>query len=259
MHLRRVAAELEKIFSGSLETVDESEITYDFQIKSEPAGQRKFALYLNDEKIFEAADSEAFFSLLESRVRITVAEFACGKVFLHAGVVGWKGRAIIIPALSFSGKSALVAELVKRGAEYYSDEYAVLDVRAAVEPFPKWLSLRGIIDPWTQLDCPVESIGGKRGTDTIPVGMILFARFDENKINPKKWQPKKLTAGEGAMELLPHTLPIRNNPKFVLEVLNKLLNRAIIVKTVRGEADVFAETLLGYFDSQTRNINKLQD
>ena len=43
-------------------------------------------------------------------------------------IVTWgRGRAIVIPGRTFSGKSTLVAELVRAGATYYSDEYAVED------------------------------------------------------------------------------------------------------------------------------------
>ncbi|MCY7377328.1 MAG: hypothetical protein LH472_15320 [Pyrinomonadaceae bacterium] len=252
-YLREVYVGLEKIFPNGFEPAAASEIEYQFSIKSN--GSKKdenLEFYLNDEKLFENGSREIFFDLVESRIRITVAEFAVGKVFLHAGVVGWQGKAIIIPATSFSGKTTLVAELVKKGAAYYSDEYAVLDADGNVEPFPKWLSLRGIIDDWTQLDCPVEAIGGIAATGTIPVGLVLIARYDKAKKSPRKWQPRKLSQGAGIMEILPHTLPIRNKPKFVLEVLKKLTNRAIIVKTVRGDAVEFAETLLSYVESQTK-------
>ena len=82
--------------------------------------------------------------------------------------------------------------------------------------------------------------------------MILLAKYKKGKRIPQKWRPKRLKQGVGIMEILPHTIPIRNNPKFVLEVLNKLTNRAIIFKTVRGDAVEFAETLLSYFESQIK-------
>lgn len=249
-YLKEVYAALEKIFPKGLEPSAERETEFQFSIKSKKDGT--FEFYLKAEKLFEHGDRELFFKMLESRIRITIAEFAAGKVFLHAGVVGWKGRAIIIPATSFSGKTTLVAEMVKKGADYYSDEYAVLDADGNVEPFPKWLSLRGIIDDATQMDCSVESIGGRAAVETIPAGLILIAKYKKGRKIPKKWQPKRLKPGEAIMEILPHTIPIRNKPEFVLEVLNKLANRAIIVKTVRGEAPAFAETLLGYFESQTK-------
>ncbi len=178
----------------------------------------------------------------------TVAEFADSKVFLHAGVVGWKNRAIVIPARSWSGKSTLVAELIKKGAVYYSDEYAVLDADGNVHPFPKWISLRPPKPPYTQLDYAVESFGGVAGSEPIQVGLVLITKYRKDKKLPKKWQPRRLSGGRGIMEILPHALPVRNKPKFVLEVLNKLTTRAIIVKTVRGEADEFVVALLNYFE-----------
>src|SRR5262245_4147876 len=52
----------------------------------------------------------------ESHVQLTVAEYAPRRIFVHAGVVGWKGRAIVIPGTSFSGKTSLVTELIRAGA-----------------------------------------------------------------------------------------------------------------------------------------------
>jgi hypothetical protein len=245
-YLKKVFQLLNKIFPYGLETVSQKEIEYHFYIKSNE--EKLLELYRNEEKVIEGLrDKKIFFEMAESQIRITVAEFAVGKVFLHAGVIGWKGQAIVIPARSFSGKTTLVAELIKKGALYYSDEYAVLDENGNVYPFPKWLSMRGIIDAYTQLDCSVESFGATAGTDAIPVGMVLIASYNENKKIPKKWNPKVLTPGQGIMEILPHTLPIRNNPEFVLKVLNNLANRAIIVKSIRGDAVEFADTLLNYF------------
>jgi hypothetical protein len=39
--------------------------------------------------------------------RLTVAEFAVGRVFIHAGVIAWKGQAVVMPDRSFYGKTAL--------------------------------------------------------------------------------------------------------------------------------------------------------
>ncbi|MBA4185735.1 MAG: hypothetical protein H0X49_17285 [Acidobacteria bacterium] len=252
LYLKKIYRLLEKTFPGGFEKVREKEIEYRFIIKSNKTEKgERFELFRNDEKVIEDAGGEFFFQMVESEVRLTVAEFAVSKVFLHAGVVAWKNQAIIIPAKSYSGKSTLVAELVKRGAVYYSDEYAVLDAAGNVQPFPKWLSLRGIIDPDTQLECSVESIGGIAGTKTIPVGMVLIAQYKKEKKIPKRWNPRRLSSGQAMMEILPHTVPIRNKPKFVLKVLNNLTSRAIIVKTVRGEAKDFANTLLNYFKIHT--------
>ena len=89
-----------------------------------------------------------------SRIRLTIAEFAVRRVFIHGGPVGWKGKAIVLPARSFEGKTTLVAELVKLGASYLSDEYAVVDETGFVHPFAKPLSIRASEGSLLQTDIP---------------------------------------------------------------------------------------------------------
>ena len=119
-----------------------------------------------------------------------------------------------------------------------------------VQPFTKMLSIRGIIDDYKQLNCPVETLGGVAGSVTVPIGMVLITEFKRNERDERIGVPEILSRGEGIMEILPHTLPLRNNPKFTLEVLNKVASRAIIVRIVRGEAEGFADWLLSYFESK---------
>ena len=79
---------------------------------------------------------------LESDMQRFVAEMAHRRVFVHAGVVGWQGKAIIIPGRTFTGKTTMVAELVRAGATYYSDEYAVFDLQGRVHPYARPLGMR---------------------------------------------------------------------------------------------------------------------
>ena len=236
--LERIAAIL-----PNCEFIETESADFNFQVEHDG---EFYVLLLNGEKVIQAAAAEAMLDYFETNLRITIAEFAPEKVFLHAGVVGWKERAIIIPATSFRGKTTLVAELVRRGAVYYSDEYAVLDADGFVHPFPKMLSMRGIIDDFTQLDLPVSDFNGVAGERPIPVGMVLLTEFSA----AAEWRPERLTAGAGIMEILPHTIPIRLNPEFTLNILNKMASRAIIVKTARGEAKQFAEIILEFFNQE---------
>lgn len=209
---------------------------------------------LSKEEIISESDVlDILLEQMVSRVRITVAEFAVGKVFLHAGVVAVEGKAIVLPGRSFQGKTTLVAELVKIGAVYYSDEYAVLDERGYVYPFPKMLSMRGIIDDYTQLDMPVEEFGGVAGTKPIPVALILITEYKRNAV----WKPRELSSGRGIMEILPHTLPIRNKPEFTLNVLNNVAERAIITKTKRAEANKTARLLISLFEEKLLKFNSI--
>src|SRR4051794_36703591 len=57
----------------------------------------KDSAYKDGETIFTRTKRSDALKLFGSRVRLTVAEFAADLVFVHAGVVQWKRRAIVIP------------------------------------------------------------------------------------------------------------------------------------------------------------------
>lgn len=238
----------------SLEKILPNYLTDNFQLKKEFSPEHNFlyvwnkmgrdSLYKNGKRSLTRISRDSLIAYTASQIRLTVAEFAVERVFVHAGVVSWKNKAILIPAGSFQGKTTLTAELVKCGAVYYSDEYAVLDRNGFVYPFAKPLSLRGIIDEYRQIDRPVESFGGIAGTEKIPVGMILLTQF-----KPKSnWKPKILKPAKGIIETIKHTVPIRHNPQFTIEVLKKVAGCAVFVKSNRGEAVEFAETILNFFE-----------
>ena len=186
------------------------------------------------------------FKYFDSMVRLTVAENAVDRVFVHSGVVGWKGRAVIFPARSFKGKSRIVAELARRGAEYYSDEYAIIGPDGLVHPFPREITLRGIEHEYWETPVDVRELGGKVGTEPIPVGAVILAEFEPDGI----WKPEILTLGNGVMEVMMHAIPLRSNTKFSLKVLNNAFSRAIIAKSSRGEARSAAREILAYLDEK---------
>jgi hypothetical protein len=242
--ITEIEQRIKNLLPNGIKRIPYKNIQHYFWIRKNDEGE--YFMYLSREKITSGFNRENFFNYLESRIRLTVAEYAKDRVFIHAGVVGWKGKAIIIPAKSFQGKTTLVAELTKLGATYYSDEYAVLDENGFVHPFPKTLSIRGTKDKYKQTEFPVEMLGGVKGEMPLTVGMVLLTEFEADA----KWQPKLLTVGLGVMDMLSHTIPIRYNPEFSLKVLNNTLNRAIIVKTKRGEAKHFAIKLLSFFENK---------
>ena len=56
---------------------------------------------------------------LAAHAEFFVAERAPDHLFVHAGVVGWEGRAIVMPGASFAGKTTLVQAWLEAGATYY--------------------------------------------------------------------------------------------------------------------------------------------
>jgi len=207
----------------------------------------KFVLYRNGSERESGRSERNFFNYLNSSLRLEVAEHAVDKVFVHSGVIEHNGKALLLPGTSGSGKSTLTAELVRSGAVYYSDEYAVLNAEGKVEPFARKLSLDsdGSNGP---RNVTAEELGGVAGVGPKPVGMILFTHYDE----AGEWGPEYLSIGTSIMELIPNTLTMRKNPGFALNVLDLAAQRAIILKSPRGDAKTFAQILLDFFDKNTK-------
>ena len=200
----------------------------------------------NGSKSSQTGSKTVLLNFFESKVRLTIAEHAVSRVFLHSGVVGWKGKAILIPGNSYSGKTTLVAELVKGGAVYYSDEYAVLDEFGFVHPFPRPLGMRGTGERHIQTDVSVESLGGVAGEEPLQVGMVLITEYHPDF----GWDPIFLSPGGGVIEMIPHTIPMRFNTAFALDVLNKVASSALVVKSQRHDSKKFAKILLNFFDNR---------
>lgn len=216
---------------------------------SRPGVRRFNLLYENHVRIARVLDLEQVFETLESSLRLYVAETARRRLFVHAGVVGWRGKAIVIPGRSFSGKTTLVAELVRAGATYYSDEYAVFDAKGRVYPFPKPLSIRlsGEIE---QQEVPVEELGGRAGVKPLPVGLVLMSRYRPGA----RWRPRQLSAGVGALELLSNTVAARKEPAKALNTLEQVVSGAPVLKGVRGEASEVARAILENVEEGTKSV-----
>ncbi len=174
-----------------------------------------------------------------THLRAAFAEYSRKKLFVHAGAVGWNGAAIIFPGKSRAGKSTLIAELVKAGASYFSDEFAVLDDKGRVHPFAKPLSLR---DPQTSRQCEtaVESLGGVAAREPLPVAMVVMTQYREGA----RWKPETLSPGEGALEIMAHSIAARRWPALALSVIGTVADQATIIRSERGDARTLAHKIL---------------
>jgi hypothetical protein len=188
-------------------------------------------LYVDAKKLIALPKLDDLLDSFESNLQLYVAEFAPRRVFVHAGVVGWKGKAILIPGRSFSGKSSLVTALIQAGATYYSDEYAVLDEKGLVHSYPRKLSIREN-GSFRGTKYAVEELGGKTGNKPLPVGLVVVSKYKEGA----QFRPREISAGEGVLALLDNTVPARRKPEIVLATLKKAINGARSLKSTRGES-----------------------
>jgi hypothetical protein len=185
-----------------------------------------------------AMDASVALGVLDAKLRMHIALNAPDHVFVHAGVVGVDGRAIVLPGPSFAGKTTLVRALVRAGAEYWSDEYAPLDAGGLVHPYAKPLSVRG--DSAAATPQPVERLGGRAGERPLPVGLIVLTRYRPGA----EWTPYECSAGEGALKLLEQTVPARSRPAQALAAVRCAATGATVLTGDRGEADELAPALI---------------
>ncbi|HXP38565.1 MAG TPA: hypothetical protein VN817_12440 [Solirubrobacteraceae bacterium] len=193
----------------------------------------------DERSIAGAVDLRLALGILDAELRMYIALNAPDHVFVHAGVVGVGERAIVLPGRSFAGKTTLVARLVQAGAEYWSDEYAVLDSDGLVHPYPKRLSVRIDATRVTE-ERPVESIGGRVGDRPLPVALIAFTSYRPGAT----WTLRPRTAGEGAVKLLEHSIAARSRPEQVLAAVRRAASAAVVLEGDRGDADEAAGALL---------------
>lgn len=184
--------------------------------------------------------------VLDRSVRNHIARSAPDHVFVHAGAVTYRGRGIVIPGSSFSGKTSLVAALVDAGATYYSDEYAVLDSDGLLHPFAKPLAIRMTEGSVRQTHRNVSELGGTSGSEPTAVGIAVFTQFRAGAV----WQPEELSPATAVIELLGHTFSGRDRPEHSLAVLRLALAGAKGLKGDRGEADATAAALLARLEEE---------
>ena len=208
-------------------------------VRGEGRVRRFHLLYAGAELVARSLDPEVVFERFESDLQLYVAERAPRRVFVHAGVVGWKGRAVVLPGRSLSGKTTLVAELVRAGADYYSDEYAVIDREGRVHPYARPLAVREG-DGLRQTRRTAEEFGGSAGEGPLPVGLVIVSRYERGT----GWCPSPLTPGECVLELLSNTVPARRSPARAMGVLTRAAAGATAFAGPRGEAAVVAQAIM---------------
>ena len=190
------------------------------------------------------ADRASSLLRLGSVVRHHLATEAPSHVFIHAGVVEVEGCGIVIPGPTGTGKTTLVAELLRLGATYVSDEYAVVDPSGLIHPFAKPLSMRtGHQQGFGELLLPPPEQVAARPIST---GLIVLTSYTCGG----RWRPSVAPKSEGAFALLENTVSARRRPGSSLRAACRLARDAVVLSGERGEATETANALV---DAKPRN------
>jgi hypothetical protein len=198
----------------------------------------ELAVFAGARRVAQTPDDELAADLLEADVHMYLAQEARERIFVHAGVVAFAGRAIVIPGRTMSGKSTLTSALLRAGGTYYSDEYAVFRRDGWVEPYARLLSMRQGPGLRPQR-CGPEVFGARAGTEAIPVAVFALSRFHAGAT----WRPRLLSSGHGLLALLKNTVAARKRAPEALAHLSRALEGARVLKGKRGDADETARSL----------------
>jgi hypothetical protein len=208
----------------SLEVLGGPDGSYDFLMDGSPVAtsiDRGFALVL-----------------LEAQLRIHVGLNTPNRIFVHAGVVAHEGRVIVLPGLSMAGKTSLVLALVRAGAVYYSDEFAVLDDNGLVHPYAKPVSIRD--RDQIQSDHEIERFGGVTGDEALEVSAVVFTEYRPGA----EWDPVELSPGRAALTMFRNTLAAMKRSEQAIRTIKLAVEGAVLLEGARGEASEMAQDLL---------------
>jgi 2OG-Fe(II) oxygenase superfamily len=175
---------------------------------------------------------------LRTEIDAAVAIRSRTALFIHAGVVGWRGRAIVVPGRSMTGKSTLVASLVRHGATYYSDEFAVLADDGRVHPYARPPVLR---------DRPLSSLGAFSDSIALaplPVSLIVSTPYAA----AARWAPEVVRGARAVLPIIDNTLLARVEPERMLSISARLAPTVVTLQGIRPDAEVAAPRILEYLD-----------
>lgn len=204
--------------------------------------QARYGLTIDGAWLAGPALLDDVLAVFEPHLIMRIAERAPHHTFVHAGVVRFHGRGIMLPGYSFAGKTTLVAELVRAGALYYSDEYALLDRDGFAHPYPRPLQMRKPGER-TQTSIPVGEIGGVAGSEPIAIDLVAFCTYKKGG----RFRPRTVTPGRAALEMLQYTMSARHAPEAALGALQRVVTGAALIKGTRGETSQVIDFLAKRF------------
>jgi hypothetical protein len=209
-------------------------------------GTRRFnILYANSLQIVRTFNSSDVLNLFESDLGIYLAENSSQRLFVHAAAVGWNNRVAVIPGRSQTGKSMLTRELIRAGATYYSDEYALFDRHGWVHPFHRPLSF--LNQSGREIQLRAQQLGSSMAANARPISLVVLTHFKP----AGHWKPSIVSRGSGVLGLLCNTPIARTHPKKALAILTKAVARATVLRGSRGEARETAKMILRKMDSES--------
>jgi hypothetical protein len=198
----------------------------------------QFQLFVDDAMV--ASDSRAI-SLVPDIIRAlddAVIPRLTTLRAVHAGTVLLGGQALLLPGVSHAGKSSLVAELLRRGATYFSDEYALIDAEGRVHPYPRALLVRnGCPEQFPMLAAECHA---PVGDTPAQVGLILALQY----LPACTWTVARISQSEALLTLLRNTPHVLAESPGMVDMFQRAVAGAACYAGQRNEAALAADQII---------------
>jgi hypothetical protein len=142
-------------------------------------------------------------------------------VFIRAGVVGWRGKAIVIPNAVTTDATLLMVELLRRGAVYYSNSFAVLDADGLVHAYR-------------------TTFGQGPSPEPLPVGMIVAGACRSNR----EWQPTVVRGPRAMLPLAARTVLPREVAPHARLLAERLPSEVVTLRGAWSDAAQVAQDVM---------------
>ncbi|SPE19116.1 hypothetical protein SBA5_200028 [Candidatus Sulfotelmatomonas gaucii] len=209
------------------------------------AGEGQYQLFADNAIIASAPEAR---DLVVGLIRVldeTVVGHLKALHAVHAGAILWRGRVLLLPGKSHAGKSSLVAELLRQGATYFTDEYALIDRNGLVYPYPRPLLLRnGRPD---QVPAFAEECNARVGAAAAPVRLILLVAYKPDGA----WSIEPISQGIALLHLLQNTPHVLTDSPGMVESFQRAVAGARCYAGTRGDAVEAARLILCMMDESS--------
>ena len=210
--------------------------------------ERHFLFRENGDLLGGAINETQVRQRLARRMDYYLGAYARDCAFLHAGIVCHEGRAILLPGLSHAGKSTLTAALVRAGAQYVSDDIAVIDRAGRACFLSRAINLRE--DVARALDLPSSAHMEHLREGTVLVNAIMLLNYRKNEA---VLDMRPLSKGETILRLIANSMNGRHEPETVIRCCAAAVSQAICYEGVRGEAETVAPLMLSFVNDKENN------
>lgn len=234
--------EFQASLPGHWKTVEVRDASLYLQIvecKSDTRATPTYELRINGETVAPDLSRAAASNLLHEKLDYHLGEFSDRFAFIHAGVVRWQDEVILLPGRSHAGKTTLTAALVQAGAEYVSDDLAVIGPGAMVQLLSQPIRLRSDVAGDFDLSALCRQTN-LLATDHAPIAGIVFLQYCAGQ----NLRLQALSKGETTQNLMANSMNARHQPQLVMQYCAAAAQRAWCAQGIRGDADHAADYIL---------------